>query len=159
MEKQDLGKEIYRVKRSKIFGRKIDFLFYSVFIFLACAGVYMGNFKGCILAVISLVMIFLFFGKKKFKEIIFYENAFVIRNYFAKSFQYSDLYYIFIQDDSTLSLKNIGNTSINFYFKNVIYRFLFSIDTSLITKEEAKKIIEIFKEKGVKYVEYDNAKL
>lgn len=119
----------------------------------------MGNFKGCILAVISLVMIFLFFGKKKFKEIIFYENAFVIRNYFAKSFQYSDLYYIFIQDDSTLSLKNIGNTSINFYFKNVIYRFLFSIDTSLITKEEAKKIIEIFKEKGVKYVEYDNAKL
>ena len=63
MEKEDLGKEIYGVERSKAFGHIRDYLSYAMCLFLVFVGIYANDFKGMTLVMISLV-VFLLISQK-----------------------------------------------------------------------------------------------
>ncbi len=146
-----LGKEIYRVERSKIFGHLRPYLSYAVLLLLVYTGWYRGDIIGISISFIIFLMLIMLFTEQTFRKIIFYENGFVISNYFTKVFKYDDLIRIYTQFSAGLFFKKHTFIGIYFLFKNFINRFLFEINTSLITEYEAKKIIEIFKLKGVDY--------
>ncbi len=92
------------------------------------------------------------FTEQTFRKIIFYENGFVISNYFTKTFKYDELKLIYLQFSSGLFFKENAPLIINFDFKKLwIEGLIFDINTSLIQKNEIERIIEIFKLKEVHY--------
>lgn len=161
MEKQDLGKEIYRVKRSKIFGHPRIYLSIWIVPIVVYFCFQKNNILSILCAIFFIIGTLLFLNQKTFRKIILYENGFTISCLYTMNFMYNSVNSLYISRSTGIFFKNFGAIIIMFSYKKTInnFRTWLDLDTSLITKEEAKKIIEIFKEKGVKYVEYDNAKL
>ena len=147
-----LGKEIYRVERSKIFGHLRPYLSYAVLLLLVYTSWYRGDIVGISISFIIFLTLTMLFTEQTFRKIIFYENGFVISNYFTKAFKYDELKLIYLQFASGLFFKENAPLIINFGFKKLwIEGLIFDINTSLIQKNEMERIIEIFKLKGVDY--------
>ena len=147
-----LGKEIYRVERSKIFGYLRPYLSYAVLLLLVYTGWYRGDIIGISISFIIFLMLIMLFTEQTFRKIIFYENGFVIFNYFTKAFKYDELKLIYLQFSSGLFFKENTPLIINFGFKKLLIEgLIFDINTSLIQKNEIERIIEIFKLKEVRY--------
>ena len=147
-----LGKEIYRVERSKIFGHLRPYLSYVVLLLLVYTGWYRGDIVGISISLIIFLALIMLFTEQTFRRIIFYENGFVISNYFTRVFKYDELKLIYLQFSSGLFFKENAPLIINFGFKKLwIEGLIFDINTSLIQKNEIERIIEIFKLKEVHY--------
>ena len=73
-----LGKEIYRVERSKIFGHLRSYLSYAVLLLLVYTGWYRGDIIGISISFIIFLTLIMLFTEQTFRKIIFYENGFVI---------------------------------------------------------------------------------
>lgn len=117
-----LGKEIYRVERSKIFGHLRPYLSYAVLLLLVYTGWYRGDIIGISISFIIFLTLIMLFTEQTFRKIIFYENGFVISNYFTKAFKYYELKLIYLQFSSGLFFKENAPACNKFWLQEIIDR-------------------------------------